>query len=274
MKSLVSMIVVVAASLLPANILALSLVTTGRKRMRTHHSSKTPSSSSSSASTKILMESATIERTSTANDNCSSSDLSPFLREIVDEQRGLQMNVGKAMDVLMNDYPYLLRRVPDYSIYHNAISLKASNGQVQLSKLSSYKTAIGITRTMLSLLYDTDRSVVQSRTVYDSPRTQIRISFNAMLVPKLATSSMGGRTVYVDGICVYTLNLSPVLREDEHGNVSRNEGAGKIVEHRIEKLVVNGAPLQSPYFNAFSALDMVSVRGAGALVGAGAGAWS
>ena len=40
------------------------------------------------------------------------NNLSPFLQEMVDEQRELQMNVGKAMDVLKSDYPYFLKRSP------------------------------------------------------------------------------------------------------------------------------------------------------------------
>ncbi len=150
--------------------------------------------------------------------------------------------------------------------------MKSSDGHVQLSTLSSYKKAFGITRTMLSLLYDVDRSVVQSRMVYDSPRTQIRVSFNAMLVPKLGLlNSLGGKTVHVDGISVYSIDLSSTLREDEVGNLSRNDGAGKVVEHRVERLLVNGLPLQPPYLNAFG-LEMMSGQQAGAL--AGAGAWS
>lgn len=164
----------------------------------------------------------------------------------------------------------------DYSIYHDNISLQASDGQVQLSKLSSYKKAVGITRTMLSLLYDTQASVVQSRIMYDSSRTRIRTSFNIMLIPKTswtASSIVGNRAVHVDGISVYSFDLSSSLREDEYGNLSRNECAGKIVEHRIESLLINGVPLQPPYFNTFG-IELVSGRGgtAGALVGAGA--WS
>jgi hypothetical protein len=41
-----------------------------------------------------------------------SNNLSPFLQEMVDEQRELQMNVGKAMDTLRKDYPYFLKRAP------------------------------------------------------------------------------------------------------------------------------------------------------------------
>ena len=124
---------------------------------------------------------------------------------------------------------------------------------------------------MLSLLYDVDRSVVQSRMVYNSPRAQIRVSFNAMLVPKLGLNSLGGKTVRVDGISVYSINLASTLRKDKQGNLSRNDGAGKIVEHRIKRLLINGLPLQPPYLRAFG-MEMMSGQHAGAL--AGAGAWS
>lgn len=191
---------------------------------------------------------------------------------MVDEQRELQMNVGKAMDVLRKDYPYFMKRAPDYSIYHDSISLKASDGQIQVTKLSSYKKAFGIMRTMLSLMYDTDRSIIQSRMVYDTTRSQIRVSFNAMLVPKLGALTMG-RPVHLDGISVYSIDLSHTMREDEKGNMVKNDGAGKIIEHKIEKLLVNGAALQPPYFNAFG-LDMMTGQQAGALAGAGAWSWA
>ncbi len=52
----------------------------------------------------LLESSTTVEKESTS--------LSPFLQEMVDEQRELQMDVGKAMDVLRKDYPYFLKRAP------------------------------------------------------------------------------------------------------------------------------------------------------------------
>jgi len=184
---------------------------------------------------------------------------------MVDEQRELQMNVGKAMDTLRKDYPYFLKRAPDYSIYHENISLKASDNQIQLSKLTSYKKALGLVRSALSLVYDADRSIIQSRMVYDPTRTELRVSYNAMLVPKIM--GVTGRTVHVDGISVYSFDLS--ASRDREGK--KNEGAGKIREHRIEKLLVNGAALQPPYFNNFGLEALVGQR-SGALVGAGA--WS
>jgi hypothetical protein len=116
--------------------------------------------------------------------------------------------------------------------------------------------------------------------IYDATRSQIRVSYNARLVPKLGmVASLGlgfvgsvHRTVHVDGISVYSLDLSSTYTEDEHGNLSKNDGAGKILEHRIEKLLVNGAPLQPPYFNSFG-FEMLSGQHAGGSL-AGAGAWS
>ena len=283
----------------------------------------------------------TLERPTTSpnnnnsnNDGTNNSNLSPFLQGMVDEQRQLQMNVGKAMDTLRKDYPYFLKRSPgkmdlyecvllskcrdgdgfvvshplavpcslfpaplifsfslptpttehfaDYSIYHDSITLSASDGQIQLSKLSSYRKACGIIRTMFSLLYDTDRCVIQSRMMYDSTRSQIRVSFNARLVPKSAPllglglyyNTRASSAVHVDGISVYSIDLSSTYTEDEVGNLTKNDGAGKIIEHRIEKLLVNGAPLQPPYFNSFGLEMLLSGQrhGTGSL--AGAGAWS
>mmetsp|Transcript_19971 Transcript_19971/g.30428 ORF Transcript_19971/g.30428 Transcript_19971/m.30428 type:complete len:267 (-) Transcript_19971:75-875(-) len=215
-----------------------------------------------------LLESSTVEKEHISlpgsSDN-NSNNLSPFLQEMVDEQRELQMNVGKAMDTLRKDYPDFLSRTPDYSLYHENISLKASDGQIQLSKLTSYKKALGLVRSALSLVYDADRSIIQSRMVYDPTRTELRVSYNAMLVPKIM--GVTGRTVHVDGISIYAFDLSASV--DREGK--KNEGAGKIREHRIEKLLVNGAAMQPPYFNNFGLEALVGQR-SGALVGAGA--WS
>ena len=67
----------------------------------------------------------TLERTSSSpnsdgNNNSNSNNsknLSPFLQGMVDEQRQLQMNVGKAMDTLRKDYPYFLKRSPGEYLY-------------------------------------------------------------------------------------------------------------------------------------------------------------
>jgi len=65
----------------------------------------------------VLLESSTVEKEKiglgpTSGGNTMEGNLSPFLQEMVDEQRILQMNVGKAMDTLRSDYPYFLKRAP------------------------------------------------------------------------------------------------------------------------------------------------------------------
>lgn len=235
-KSLLSLIAVVVA-ISPANNLAFALTTTTSKSSSSRIRSRSPLSSVELPRLveSTIEEQKTIEETLTSNTgNAPDKNLSPFLQGMVDEQRELQVNVGKAMDVLRADYPYFLKRAPDYSIYHDSISLSASDGQMQLSKLPSYKNAFSVMRTMCSLLYDMDASVVQSRMVYDVARSEIRVSFNAMLVPKLFS---GGKTVHVDGISAYSLDLSSTVRKDG----TKNEGAGKIIEHRIERMMMNGA---------------------------------
>lgn len=108
------------ATVYPAN-LALALTTS---RIRTPHSRSIKVVSSPPP--RILVESTieeTLERTGTNENN-----LSPFLQGMVDEQRELQMNVGKAMDVLRKDYPYFMKRAPG----------KLINGSVLIIKLVSH----------------------------------------------------------------------------------------------------------------------------------------
>lgn len=157
----------------------------------------------------------------------------------------------------------------DYSIYHPSITLKQSdNDQLSVSSLKSYKQTFGVIRTMLSLLYDTDRTVIQSRMVYDATKTQIRVSFNAKLIPK----SLITRPIHIDGISVYSIDLSRKQYLDTNTKeIQVNDCAGKIIEHKLDKLLVNGQPLAPPYLNVFGLDGMVGNR-QGALVGAGA--WS
>jgi hypothetical protein len=44
-----------------------------------------------------------------------SSSLPPVLQQITDERRNFQMNLGKAMDTLRKDYPYILKKTPGTS---------------------------------------------------------------------------------------------------------------------------------------------------------------
>ena len=115
MRSLLT--IAVALSTLPVNTLALT--TTKIKHQPTSPNFNSPLLPLiDETNTHILLQQSTVEeetleRTSTANTkNDNNDNLSPFLQEMVDEQRELQMNVGKALDTLRKDYPDFLKRAP------------------------------------------------------------------------------------------------------------------------------------------------------------------
>ncbi len=189
-------------------------------------------SSSTSVQSSVLEElSAVGERTSAGSNTV---DLPPLLQDMVNERRNFEINLGRAMDALRKDYPYMLYKTPDFSIYHDEINVVDPSG-VQLSGLNNYKKSFSFLQTIVRFFYNTNESEVQSRMVYDFARQSIRISWNAVLVPKV----LGNRrnAMYIDGISVYRMDSD----------------SGKIDEHRVEKMLINNIPVQPPY-SIFSAL--------------------
>ena len=145
--------VATAASVLPVNSLAPASFANSNMYSRIRRSpnlSSSYSSSSVSSSSQcntcyaargmIILESTmeeTLERTSSSpnnnnninNDGTNNSNLSPLLQGMVDEQRHLQMNVGKAMDTLRKDYPYFLKRSPGkMDLYECVLLSKCRDG--------------------------------------------------------------------------------------------------------------------------------------------------
>ena len=64
---------------------------------------------------------------------------------------------------------------------------------------------------------------------YDGARRNIRVSWNAILIPRILYGGIRNR-LHVDGISVYALDYS----------------SGLITQHRIERLLINDAPVQAP----------------------------
>lgn len=67
--------------------------------------------------------------------------------------------------------------------------------------------------------------------VYDFCRSSIRVSWNIILVPKVPLFGMTRSALYLDGISHYKLDRT----------------TGKIVEHKIENLIMNNIPIAPPY---------------------------
>lgn len=162
-----------------------------------------------------------------------SSDLPPVLQQITDERKNFQVNLGKAMDTLRKDMPYILKEAPDYSIYHEDITVVDPSG-VQLTGIENYKSSIKFLQQFVNFWFQTERNGIQYRQVYDFARSSIRVSWHAVLVPKMPL----GKPLHVDGISMYRLETE----------------TGKIIEHRLENLSINNTPIMPPY-GVFSLLQ-------------------
>ena len=84
--------------------------------------------------------------------------------------------------------------------------------------------------------------------VYDFARSSIRVSWHAVLVPKVPL----GRPLHIDGISMYRLDPS----------------SGKIVEHKFENLVINNSQVMPPY-GIFSLMQQQELIGFGGQSGVG-----
>ena len=125
---------------------------------------------------------------------------------------------------------------------------------MQLTGLDNYKSAFGFLQAFVNFWFSVERSGLQYRMVYDFCRSEIRISWNAVLTPKFI-----GRPLHVDGISYYQLDAA----------------SGKIIRHKLENLLINNTPVVPPY-GVFSLLqqDLLAGRqrapvpaGAGGLIG-------
>lgn len=104
---------------------------------------------------------------------------------------------------------------------------------VQLTGIESYKQSIQFLHAVLKFWFQ-ERSGLQFRMVYDFCRSSIRVSWHVVLVPKVPL----GRPLHLDGISNYKVDPS----------------SGLIIEHQIDKLMINDAPVVPPY-GVFSLLQ-------------------
>lgn len=114
----------------------------------------------------------------------------------------------------------------DYSIYHNDITVVDPSG-VQLTGIDNYKSSIKFLQQFVNFWFQPDRNALQYRLVFDFARSSIRVSWHAVLVPKMPL----GKPLHVDGISMYRLETE----------------TGKIIEHKLEDLSINNTPIMPPY---------------------------
>ncbi|KAL7558778.1 hypothetical protein ACA910_018282 [Epithemia clementina (nom. ined.)] len=138
-----------------------------------------------------------------------------------------EMHVGKAMDTLRKDYADVFVKAPDFSIYCKEMEFVDPSG-VHVNGLRSYQNAHRLLHTIIKFLYCPEKSSITSaRMCYDPVKHNIRVSWNAEVVPREIFG--GTRSIlHVDGISVYEFNRA----------------TGEIVQHRVEYLVMNNQAVQ------------------------------
>ncbi|CAJ1949681.1 unnamed protein product [Cylindrotheca closterium] len=159
---------------------------------------------------------------------------SPLAMLCLDQQE-FELEVGHAMDVLRKDYPLLLHTKPDFSIYDQDLELIDPSG-VKLHGVKNYKAAFRLLHAVVGIFYSPDQSILKNRMCFDKARQNIRIHWNAEVIPK---AIFGGHksTLHVDGISVYEISRV----------------SGNITQHRIERLIINDTPIV-PEQGVFAAL--------------------
>lgn len=129
----------------------------------------------------------------------------------------------------------------DFSIYDPQLEVIDPSG-VKLHGVKNYQAAFNLLHALFGLVYCPELSGLTFRMCFDKARQNIRIHWNAQVIPK---AIFGGykTTLHVDGISVY--------------EISRN--TGNITQHRIERLIINDNPI-APENGVFAAMRGMAVN--------------
>ena len=100
---------------------------------------------------------------------------------------------------------------------------------VKLHGINNYEKSFSFVRSVVSFFYDHESSGLTFRLVFDWARNNIRVSWNAQLIPKVFYGGEGNK-LHVDGISVYEIDRT----------------SGLITQHRVEHLLVNDNPVFAP----------------------------
>lgn len=109
--------------------------------------------------------------------------INPIMTSFFHEPKQLTLYFPYVIN-LQNGSQQSNHRQLDFSIFHDEIYVVDPSG-VQLTGLKNYKNSFSFLQTLVRFCYNTSESGVQSRMVYDFARQSIRISWNAVLVPKV-----------------------------------------------------------------------------------------
>eukprot|EP00903_Cladosiphon_okamuranus_P016636 g15344.t1 len=147
-----------------------------------------------------------------------------------------EVNLGKVISTLREDYPRIFFDPPSFDIYTEEIELRDPTG-VAFRGISNYKRVFATLRFFRQLFMND--ATTTFRLTYDWSKQQVRVTWNMVLQLKARQ-----RPIYVDGISVYHINSD-----------------GLAYRHDLETVVVNGRAVEPPFAYAWINLPAWVSRG-------------
>mmetsp|Transcript_111115 Transcript_111115/g.166383 ORF Transcript_111115/g.166383 Transcript_111115/m.166383 type:complete len:274 (+) Transcript_111115:202-1023(+) len=92
----------------------------------------------------------------------------------LDPEKEFQLNRGLAVDTLLQDYPYLLSKAPDFSIFRKEIILQDSQG-FSIQGLQAYQLFFGVLRRISAAVFASAHVSCLLMDKYGHDKSQIRL---------------------------------------------------------------------------------------------------
>lgn len=167
------------------------------------------------------------------------------------------LNVGRLIDALSDDYPRMLLAEPDLSLFRDEVTLHFSGGSGPAATIrgkQAYRTALKTVRSVHRMIAAGEAEIGYRMAVSDGA---VRVRWTARLWVRQPLGS--GRAI-VDGISVYELDARGLVRSHRVENIATS-GGHQLSPHPLHPLVVSdlGARL-GPW--AFPGLAPREPRGA------------
>jgi len=168
-----------------------------------------------------------------------------------DPEKEFELNRGLAVDTLLQDYPYLLDRAPDFSIFRKDILLQDAQG-FSVQGLQAYQLFFGLLRRISYSLFSSSYVSVLLMDKYAADKSRIRLRWK-ISVNNILDNTAGERDAILKkmGFDKGSMTQSEFAEKDgailEGISVYKLDAKGMIISHQIEitEPTALNAPLKS-----------------------------
>mmetsp|Transcript_435 Transcript_435/g.567 ORF Transcript_435/g.567 Transcript_435/m.567 type:complete len:276 (-) Transcript_435:77-904(-) len=157
-----------------------------------------------------------------------------------------ELNLGRCIDALRNDFPHFFDRELEWDIYTNDIEINDPSG-VQLQGLAAYKQSFAMIRLFRRVMVDSVELTYRLR--YDFHRQIIVVNWYSSWTARGTSRPLA----HVDAVSHFHLNQK-----------------GLIYRHDIEKIIVNSEKLKPPFGTGWLSLRAHLLAGLDGRIPAGA----